>query len=77
MQRATENLNVSGVADGDPGCAQAYPGEELWKCITGVYRIPFLTTPHLVVAAQVLVADATLPPPSSSRVLLASVLPFA
>ena len=54
MRRATENFNVGAVVggDGDGACATAYPGDQLWKCITGVYRIPFVTTRHLVIAVS-------------------------
>lgn len=35
-----------------PGCADAYPGDEGWKCLFGEYRVPFLRTPYLMSASQ-------------------------
>jgi len=32
-------------------CAMEYVGEE-WKCLFGVYRLPFISTPYLINAAQ-------------------------
>lgn len=32
-------------------CAEMYPVEELWRCVFGVYRLPFLHTPYLLVAS--------------------------
>ena len=34
-------------------CSVHYPGSEGWKCMFGVYRMPFLRTPLLMVASQV------------------------
>mmetsp|Transcript_32389 Transcript_32389/g.85087 ORF Transcript_32389/g.85087 Transcript_32389/m.85087 type:complete len:418 (-) Transcript_32389:112-1365(-) len=33
-------------------CAAAYPGDQMWKCMYGTYRMPFVTTPYLMTAAQ-------------------------
>ena len=33
-------------------CSAAYPGSEGWKCLYGVYRLPFLTTDYFINAAQ-------------------------
>jgi len=44
-----ENFNGSSVVSSD--CAAAYATEP-WKCLFGQYRIPFLTTPYLLAAAQ-------------------------
>jgi hypothetical protein len=44
--------NISGRASAR--CASAYTSEP-WKCALGVYRMPYVTTPYLMVASQ---ADA-------------------
>lgn len=33
-------------------CAAAYPGAEGWKCLLGVYRLPFVVTEYFINAAQ-------------------------
>jgi hypothetical protein len=33
-------------------CAAAYPGSEGWKCLMGVYRLPFMTSNYFINAAQ-------------------------
>ena len=33
-------------------CAAAYPGAEGWKCLYGVYRLPYVTTDYFINAAQ-------------------------
>jgi hypothetical protein len=33
-------------------CAAAYPGSEGWKCLMGVYRLPFITTNYFINAAR-------------------------
>jgi hypothetical protein len=33
-------------------CAEAYPGDGLWRCIFGQYRLPFITSPVFLVADQ-------------------------
>jgi hypothetical protein len=44
-----ENFNGSSIVSSD--CAAAYKTEP-WKCLFGQYRMPFLTTPYLMAAAQ-------------------------
>ena len=36
----------------DPNCVAVYPGSEMWKCMYGEWRLPFLKTPFLVSASQ-------------------------
>jgi len=33
-------------------CSEAYPGTEGWRCLFGQYRLPYVTTPYLLNAAQ-------------------------
>jgi hypothetical protein len=34
------------------GCLAAYPGAESWKCLYGVYRMPFIETPYIMQESQ-------------------------
>jgi hypothetical protein len=43
-----------------PACAAAYPGAE-WKCLFGVYRLPFVITPFFLQASQARPVAAVLP----------------
>lgn len=42
--------NVTAIIPDD--CATAYPGDEMWKCNMGQYRMAFLKTPYVLVASQ-------------------------
>ena len=42
--------NISGRASA--ACAATYSGEDAWKCAFGQYRMPFITTPYMMVASQ-------------------------
>merc|ERR1711974_492662 len=33
-------------------CAEAYRGDERWKCLFGQYRMPFVRTPYLIIHAR-------------------------
>lgn len=45
-----DHFNVTGVIPTD--CAATYPGDDMWKCTMGQYRMPFLKTPFLLIASQ-------------------------
>jgi hypothetical protein len=51
-QEMFDLANIGGLASED--CALAYASDP-WKCALGVYRMPFLKTPYMMVASQ---ADA-------------------
>lgn len=35
-----------------PTCQTSYPEDEWWKCLFGEFRLPFVTTPYILNAAQ-------------------------
>lgn len=44
------NFNASSVVSSK--CKEKYAGAESWKCLFGQYRMPFVTTPSLMMASQ-------------------------
>lgn len=44
------NFNATSVVSAD--CKHNHPGAELWKCLFGQYRMPFVKTPNLMMASQ-------------------------
>lgn len=44
------NFNASSVVP--PDCKKKYAGPDAWKCLFGQYRMPFVKTPNLMIAAQ-------------------------
>lgn len=36
----------------DDGCRAAYPGNDLWKCLRGASRLPFVRTPYFLTQSQ-------------------------
>jgi len=49
-QQAYSYANASSLVTED--CGLMYQGDMRWRCLFGQYRMPFLKTPYLVVAAQ-------------------------
>lgn len=49
MSKIVQYFNVSAIIPRD--CANAY-SNDLWKCITGEFRMSFLKTPYVLVASQ-------------------------
>ena len=49
-QEIFNRYNVSAIIPAD--CAAAYPGDDMWKCNMGQYRMKFLRTPYVLVASQ-------------------------
>lgn len=45
-----KNFNASSVVT--PDCRTKYSGPDAWKCLFGQYRMPFVKTPNLMMAAQ-------------------------
>jgi len=45
-----ERYNVSSVLSQE--CLSKYSGAEGWKCLLGMYRIPFIKTPYFMVMSQ-------------------------
>jgi len=39
-------VNASGIVSKE--CEQRYPGENLWKCLEGAYRLPFVRRPYFL-----------------------------
>uniref|UniRef100_A0A7S2SGH9 Uncharacterized protein n=1 Tax=Rhizochromulina marina TaxID=1034831 RepID=A0A7S2SGH9_9STRA len=51
-QLISDSMNGSSLAAASsPACVAAYPGQT-WKCSYGQYRMPFIKTSYLMVAAQ-------------------------
>lgn len=43
---------VNATARLGEACAEAYPGDEGWRCLFGEYRLPFVEAPYLLSASQ-------------------------
>jgi hypothetical protein len=57
LQTQTESIrklaNITAYSVVDPACAAAFSGSnETWKCLFGVYRLPFLKTQYLLLASS-------------------------
>jgi len=50
LANQTEQVHKLNASHLDDNCVAAYPNEQ-WKCMMGEYRMPFVKTPYLMVAA--------------------------